>query len=51
MSKGNLLTLASFLLIIMGIYMIWLGTSARILPPTVTGVGFIIIGAVFWRLR
>jgi drug/metabolite transporter (DMT)-like permease len=51
MSKNNLLTLAAFLLIIIGIYMIYLGTKANILPPTVTGIGFIVIAAVFWKLR
>lgn len=51
MSKNNLLTLAAFLLLILGIYMIYLGTRANILPPTITGVGFVIIAAVFWKLR
>jgi drug/metabolite transporter (DMT)-like permease len=51
MTKNNLLTVAAFLLFVLGIYMIYLGTRANILPPTVTGAGFIIIAAVFWKLK
>ena len=51
MNKANLLALAAVLLLILGIYMIILGTRANILPPTITGVGFIVIAAVFWKLR
>jgi drug/metabolite transporter (DMT)-like permease len=51
MRKNSLLTVAAFLLFILGVYMIYLGTKANILPPTVTGVGFVIIAAVFWKLR
>jgi hypothetical protein len=38
----------------LGVYMIYLGTKMNITPvspPTVTGVGFVIIGAVFYKLR
>jgi drug/metabolite transporter (DMT)-like permease len=51
MRKNSLLTVAAFLLFVLGVYMIYLGTKANILPPTITGVGFIIIAAVFWKLR
>lgn len=51
MRKNSLLTFAAFLLFVLGVYMIYLGTKANILPPTITGVGFIIIAAVFWKLR
>jgi drug/metabolite transporter (DMT)-like permease len=51
MRKNSLLTVAAFLLFVLGIYMIYLGTRANILPPTITGVGFIVIAAVFWKLR
>ena len=51
MSKNSLLTVAAFLLFVLGVYMIFLGTKANILPPTITGVGFIVIAAVFWKLR
>ena len=51
MKKNDLLAIATILLLILGIYMIYLGTKANILPPTVTGAGFVIIAAVFWKLR
>ncbi len=51
MRKNSLLTVAAFLLFVLGVYMVYLGTRANVLPPTVTGVGFIIIAAVFWKLR
>ncbi len=51
MRKNSLLTVAAFLLFVLGVYMIYLGTKANIQPPTITGVGFIIIAAVFWKLR
>jgi len=54
MRKNSLLTVAAFLLFVLGVYMIYLGTKASILPatpPTISGVCFIIIGAVFWKLR
>lgn len=35
------------LLILAGIYMIYLGVNAGMQPPTVTGVGFIIIALLF----
>ena len=54
MRKNSLLTFAALLLIILGIYMIYLGTKVSFLPaspPTISGVAFIVIGAVFWKLR
>ena len=50
MSRKTLLSVAAFLLLVLGIYMIYLGSSKNMLPPTVTGAGFIIIAAVFWKL-
>ncbi|MCA1752783.1 MAG: hypothetical protein ABR572_07015 [Cryomorphaceae bacterium] len=38
-----------FLLIALAGYMIYLGTSADMLPPTLTGVGFILIAIVFLK--
>lgn len=38
----------SVLLVLLGIYMIFLGVKGGIQPPTVTGVGFIIIAALFY---
>lgn len=53
MRKNSLLTFAAFLLLVLGIYMIYLATmGANVLrPPMVTGIGFIIIAVVFWKLR
>jgi O-antigen ligase len=51
MNKTNTLSIAALLLVILGIYMIVLGTRAGILPPTVTGIGFIIIALVFWKIK
>ena len=51
MKKNNLLAIAAILLLILGIIMIILGRRANILPPTITGVGFIVIAIAFWGLR
>lgn len=42
----NLLVL---ILIIIAIAMIIIGLSSKILPPTLTGIGFIIIAAVLYK--
>lgn len=34
-------------MIVLGIYMLYLGIPEGMRPPMVTGVGFLIIGAVF----
>jgi len=51
MKKHELLSLAAILLILLGGYMIYLGVKAGILPPSLTGAGFIIIAIVFFGLR
>lgn len=51
MRKNSLLTFAAVALLAAGIYMIYLGNKAGILPPTITGVAFLIIAVVFWKLR
>ncbi|MCC5917520.1 MAG: hypothetical protein JJU02_09370 [Cryomorphaceae bacterium] len=38
---------ASIILIVLAIAMIYLGTTNGILPPTLTGIGFIAIAVVF----
>jgi len=43
MSKSLLLLCASISLIVLAFIMIGLGIKAGILPPTLTGIGFIII--------
>ncbi|WP_164466948.1 hypothetical protein [Chryseobacterium taklimakanense] len=37
----------ALILALLGIYMIYLGVSAGIQPPTVTGIGFILIAVMF----
>lgn len=39
----------AIVLVILGLLMIYLGIYSRILPPAVTGVGFIAIAMVFFR--
>lgn len=40
-------TIAAIVLIILGLVMIYLGQRAGILAPTVTGLGFFVIAAVY----
>jgi len=48
----NLLTISSILLILLGIAMLVIGfTGKLILPPIITGIGFFIIAVVFLNLR
>jgi len=51
MKKNTLLSVAAIILVILGAYMIYLGTDKNSLPPTITGIGFIIIAFVFLGLR
>jgi len=51
MKKNSTLTTAAVLLMLLGIYMVYLGIDWKILPPTLTGVGFIIIAMAFLGLR
>jgi uncharacterized membrane protein YbaN (DUF454 family) len=51
MKKQELLGVVAVLLVLLGAYMIYLGTKAGILPPTLTGVGFIIIAFAFFSMR
>jgi xanthine/uracil permease len=51
MKKNSTLITAAILLMLLGIYMIYLGSDKKILPPTITGVGFIIISIAFLALR
>ena len=38
---------AALVLILLGLMMIYLGLRAGILPPSITGIGFFVIAAVF----
>ena len=51
MNKNSTLVTAAVLLVLLGVYMVYLGTKGKILPPTITGVGFIIIAIAFLGLR
>jgi hypothetical protein len=51
MKKNTLLLLSAVILLLLGIYMIYLGRKAGIQPPVITGIGFIIIAAAFTGLR
>jgi len=51
LKKNSTLAIAAILLITLGIYMIYLGTKGKILPPTITGIGFMIIAIAFLGLR
>lgn len=44
---NSLTRILAIILAFLGIYMIYLGAKAGIQPPTVTGIGFIIIAAIF----
>lgn len=47
MKKGTLVIVLIVLLILLGIYMIYLGMKASILPPVITGIGFGVIALIF----
>ena len=51
MNKNSTLVIAAILLSVLGIYMVYLGTKGKILPPTMTGIGFMIIAFAFLGLR
>jgi ABC-type uncharacterized transport system permease subunit len=51
MNKNSILVTVASVLILLGGYMIYLGTKGKILPPTITGVGFITISIAFLGLR
>jgi hypothetical protein len=51
MNKNFLFSISAIVLAGLGVYMIYLGYNKHLLPPALTGIGFIIIGIVFWSLR
>lgn len=51
MKKDQLLSIAALVLIVLGIIMIYLGINAKILPPSITGAGFLIIAFVFLSIK
>lgn len=48
MSTSKLIHLLNILLVISAIVMIVLGIKQGILPPTITGIGFILIAAILF---
>lgn len=51
MKRHELMSISALLLVLLGGYMIYLGTKAGILPPTITGIGFIIVAIALFGLR
>lgn len=51
MNKNSILAAATAVMLALGIYMIYLGAKAGILPPVITGTGFLVIALVFWSQR
>ena len=51
MEKNLLLFIAAILLIVFGMIMIYLGINGGILPPSITGMGFLVIAFVFLSFR
>lgn len=51
MKTNQLLLITAILLILIGLAMIIIGIRAGILPPPLTGIGFILIALVFLQLK
>ena len=51
MNKNSTLLISAVLLMLLAVYMVYLGTTKKMLPPTITGVGFIVIAVGFLSLR
>jgi len=47
MKRNPTLAVAAILLMLPGIYMVYPGTKGKILPSTITGIGFMIITIAF----
>lgn len=54
MRKGEVLVYASYILTILGVALVYWGgfyAPKLMLPPIITGVGFWVVAAVFYKLR
>jgi xanthine/uracil permease len=51
MNRNSTLLIAAVLLMALGVYMVYFGTSKNMIPPTVTGIGFVVIAIAFLNLR
>lgn len=39
--------IAAYILVVLGIFMLYFGISHNMIPPSVTGIGFLVIAVVF----
>jgi hypothetical protein len=54
MKRNNVLNISGLIMIILGVAMIVLGTNSGpkvLIPPIVTGIGFMVIAWVFMMLK
>jgi hypothetical protein len=54
MNRNNILDVSALIMFILGIVMIYLGYTVGpgvLLPPVVTGIGFMVVAGVFVSLR
>ncbi len=54
MNKNKILTISGILLVLLGIFMIYIGgffAEKIMLPPIITGIGFFVIAWVFSALK
>lgn len=51
MKKNQLLILSAVILFVLSVIMVIISIQSKILPPGITGVGFIFIALVFLKLR
>lgn len=54
MRKGEVLVYASYILIVLGAILGYLGgfhAPKLLLPPIITGIGFWVVAVVFYKLR
>lgn len=51
MNRNFILLIAAVLLTALAVYLFYLGNKANLMPPKLTGVGFIVIAIAFLGLR
>ena len=54
MKRNNILTVSSLIMIMLAFVIVFLGFTAGprvMLPPIITGAGFLVIAWVFWTLK
>jgi len=50
MDRSKLLKISAVLLFVIAVVMVYFGTKKNMLPPILTGLGFVIISTVFLNL-